>query len=73
MFLIYASELNEQKIYHQLLALSPGLEQKLGNGTEEDIFYASDMVRTSSPLYASGILNEPTDHKRIVTSPIRRH
>jgi hypothetical protein len=37
-------ERREHDIYRQLLQLSPSLEEKLCNGTEDDIFQAAELV-----------------------------
>lgn len=36
------------KIYRQLLALSPVLEERLMTGTEQDIYHAAEMVLRSA-------------------------
>ena len=38
------SELSEHRVYAELLRLSPGLEERLNTGTEQDLHYVSDMV-----------------------------
>ncbi|RXW13297.1 hypothetical protein EST38_g12556 [Candolleomyces aberdarensis] len=38
------SELKEHDIYVQLLALSPGLEERLCTGSDQEIFYVADMI-----------------------------
>lgn len=40
----FLSEKKDQDIYEQLLSLSPCLEERLNNGTEQEIFYVADMV-----------------------------
>ncbi|RXW12443.1 hypothetical protein EST38_g13412 [Candolleomyces aberdarensis] len=47
------SELKEHDIYVQLLALSPGLEEKLCTGSDQEIFYVADMI-TKGASGASG-------------------
>ncbi|KAH6896068.1 hypothetical protein BKA70DRAFT_1438761 [Coprinopsis sp. MPI-PUGE-AT-0042] len=43
-----ASEHREQRIYEQMLALSPGLEERLCNGSEQDIFHVAELVQKGS-------------------------
>jgi hypothetical protein len=43
-------ELSEHRQYQQLLALSPGLEERLNTGTEGDLRYVADMVSISTPF-----------------------
>ncbi|KAJ3534587.1 hypothetical protein NMY22_g6866 [Coprinellus aureogranulatus] len=38
------SELSEYRIYRSLLKLSPGLEERLNTGSEEDLHYVADMI-----------------------------
>lgn len=38
------SERQEHVIYEQLLKLSPGLEKRLCNSSEQDIFYVAELV-----------------------------
>ncbi|KAH6905254.1 hypothetical protein BKA70DRAFT_1049812, partial [Coprinopsis sp. MPI-PUGE-AT-0042] len=42
------SEHREQMIYEQMLALSPGLEERLCNGSEQDIFHVAELVQKGS-------------------------
>ncbi|KAJ3504855.1 hypothetical protein NMY22_g17779 [Coprinellus aureogranulatus] len=42
-------ELAEQRLYTSLLKLSPGLEERLNTGTEQDLHYVADMVRFAPP------------------------
>jgi hypothetical protein len=44
-FNIPVSELSEHRMYQALLLLSPGLEERLNTGSEQDIHYVADMVR----------------------------
>lgn len=40
----FPSEVSEHRVYQQLLALSPGLEERLCTGSDQDIFYVAEMV-----------------------------
>lgn len=40
------SEASEHKLYQGLLALAPGLEERLNTGSDNDVHYVADMVRT---------------------------
>lgn len=40
----HASELSENRIYSELLKLSPGLEERINTGSEQDLHYVADMV-----------------------------
>ncbi|KAH6903657.1 hypothetical protein BKA70DRAFT_1110650, partial [Coprinopsis sp. MPI-PUGE-AT-0042] len=42
------SERREHAIYEQLLNLSPGLEKRLCNGSEQDIFYVAELIQKGS-------------------------
>ncbi|KAH6901543.1 hypothetical protein BKA70DRAFT_1229712 [Coprinopsis sp. MPI-PUGE-AT-0042] len=42
------SEKREQRIYEQMLALSPGLEERLCNGSEQDIFHVAELIQKGS-------------------------
>ncbi|KAH6897576.1 hypothetical protein BKA70DRAFT_1116126 [Coprinopsis sp. MPI-PUGE-AT-0042] len=53
----------EYRIYHQLLALSPKLEERLCNGTEEDIFHIADLI-------SRGASNARSDDTRSLKSAI---
>ena len=59
-----SSELKEHEIYKQLLALSPGLEERLCTGSDQEIHYVSDMVRVVL-FAASGITDDaaPPDYQ----------
>ncbi|KAH6911254.1 hypothetical protein BKA70DRAFT_1099672 [Coprinopsis sp. MPI-PUGE-AT-0042] len=41
-------ERHEHAIYEELLKLSPGLEKRLCNGSEEDIFYVAELIQKGS-------------------------
>ncbi|KAH6867821.1 hypothetical protein BKA70DRAFT_1379857 [Coprinopsis sp. MPI-PUGE-AT-0042] len=41
-------EHREYRIYQELLKLSPGLEKRLCNGSEEDIFYVAELIQKGS-------------------------
>ncbi|KAH6907243.1 hypothetical protein BKA70DRAFT_1428213 [Coprinopsis sp. MPI-PUGE-AT-0042] len=43
-----SSEKQEQRIYEQMLALSPGLEERLCNGSEQDIFHIAELIQKGS-------------------------
>lgn len=40
----WASDKKGHQMYKQLIALSPGLEERLNKGTEQEIFYIAEMV-----------------------------
>ncbi|KAH6909378.1 hypothetical protein BKA70DRAFT_1371904 [Coprinopsis sp. MPI-PUGE-AT-0042] len=42
------SEILEHDIYEQLLGLSPGLEERLCNGSEQDIFHVAELIQKGS-------------------------
>ncbi|KAH6901450.1 hypothetical protein BKA70DRAFT_1374803 [Coprinopsis sp. MPI-PUGE-AT-0042] len=42
------SERYEHNVYEQMLALSPGLEERLCNGSEQDIFYVAELIQKGS-------------------------
>lgn len=71
------SDKKDQEIYEQLLALSPGMEERLNNGTEQEIFYVAEMVRLFPPFVptASGIqcsfVSLTIDYQGVVDRPIR--
>lgn len=37
-------EISEHRLYLALLAMSPGLEERLNTGSEQDLHYVADMV-----------------------------
>lgn len=41
---VHRSELSEQRLYSSLLRLSPGLEERLNTGSDQDLHYVADMV-----------------------------
>ncbi|KAH6904737.1 hypothetical protein BKA70DRAFT_1109017 [Coprinopsis sp. MPI-PUGE-AT-0042] len=43
-----SSEMREHKIYEQLLGLSPGMEERLCNGSEQDIFHVAELIQKGS-------------------------
>ncbi|KAH6890744.1 hypothetical protein BKA70DRAFT_1068276, partial [Coprinopsis sp. MPI-PUGE-AT-0042] len=43
-----SSEKREQRIYEQMLAFSPGLEERLCNGSEQDIFHVAELIQKGS-------------------------
>jgi hypothetical protein len=40
----FLSEISEHRLYQALLKLSPGLEERLNTGSENDIHYVANMV-----------------------------
>lgn len=40
------SDLKEYRVYQQLIALSPTLEERLCTGSEQELFHVADMVRS---------------------------
>lgn len=67
------SETSEHKLYQGLLALSPGLEERLNTGSDNDISYVADMVRTPARLRSDLPCLTPTDIKGDCFCSVRRY
>ncbi|KAJ3525405.1 hypothetical protein NMY22_g10591 [Coprinellus aureogranulatus] len=59
------SELSEYHIYGELLKLSPGLEERLNTGSEQDLHYVADMTL--------GMGYSEVAYKHVFTSPSSVH
>ncbi|TEB34539.1 hypothetical protein FA13DRAFT_1753579 [Coprinellus micaceus] len=75
------SELSEHRLYTALLAMSPGLEERLNTGTEEDLIYVATMLTKGinsarsddTKSMKSAIVDWITPHKQVLTPPIQRN
>ncbi|KAF6761424.1 hypothetical protein DFP72DRAFT_803950, partial [Ephemerocybe angulata] len=75
------SEIREQGVYERLLAMVPGLEERLNTGTDEEFFYAADMItRGASSARADdtkslkvAIVEWITPPNGILSPPIQRN
>ncbi|KAH6913099.1 hypothetical protein BKA70DRAFT_1369812 [Coprinopsis sp. MPI-PUGE-AT-0042] len=71
----------EYRIYHQLLSLSPKLEERLCNGTEEDVFHIADLLTRGSSNARSddtrsikaAVIEWITPHGGVLTPPLQRN
>lgn len=48
---MHSSDKRDHEIYKQMLSLSPGLEERLNNGTEQEIFYIAEMVWSDNTFH----------------------
>ncbi|TEB28677.1 hypothetical protein FA13DRAFT_1755807 [Coprinellus micaceus] len=78
---ICGSELCEHRLYNSLLSLSPGLEERLNTGTEEDLIYVSTMITKGvnsarsddTKSMKSAIVDWITPHRQVLNPPIQRN
>lgn len=52
-------DLLEQRLYRRLIALSPGLEQRLNTGSEEEVHYVANMVSRISYVGPAELKERP--------------
>ncbi|RXW25760.1 hypothetical protein EST38_g2 [Candolleomyces aberdarensis] len=75
------SELREHQIYEQLLGLSAGLEERLCTGSEQEVFYVSDLVTKGASSARSddtkslkaAIVDFITPRNGILNPPLQRN
>ncbi|TEB25444.1 hypothetical protein FA13DRAFT_1637543, partial [Coprinellus micaceus] len=76
-----ARQAAEHRLYIALLAMSPGLEERLNTGTEEDLIYVATMLTKGinsarsddTKSMKSAIVDWITPHKQVLTPPIQRN
>ncbi|KAJ3521526.1 hypothetical protein NMY22_g12276 [Coprinellus aureogranulatus] len=75
------SELTEHKLYKALLSLSPGLEERLNTGSDNDIHYVAEMITKGissarsddTKSLKSAIVEWITPANQYLTPPIQRN
>ncbi|TEB22934.1 hypothetical protein FA13DRAFT_1640577 [Coprinellus micaceus] len=75
------SELTEQRIYRTLLSMSPGLEERLNTGTEENVIYVASMLTKGvnsarsddTKSMKSAIVDWITPPRQVLQPPIPRN
>ncbi|TEB39957.1 hypothetical protein FA13DRAFT_1618760 [Coprinellus micaceus] len=76
-----AGELSEHRMYQALLLLSPGLEERLNTGSEQDVHYVADMIMKGistarsddTKSLKSAVVDWITPPKEILYPPIQRN
>ncbi|KAJ3522557.1 hypothetical protein NMY22_g11843 [Coprinellus aureogranulatus] len=76
-----ATELSEHKLYQELLALSPGLEERLNTGSDSDVHHVADMISKGiasarsddTKSLKSAILDWITPLNQYLTPPLMRN